>query len=137
MIVAEAARDRSLSRKILFDEWPHHVALKALLMIDHVIGNADGLRYTTRVVHVVEGTAAALHRLRHAPVPCESPLFPKLHGQADDLVALGAQHGRDGGGVNSARHGDGDGLCISHRRFRRSWISFWLLAPRFWLVEGS
>jgi hypothetical protein len=34
-----------------------------------------------------------------------------LHGQADDVVAFGAQHGRDGGGVHTARHRYGNRIC--------------------------
>ena len=109
MIVAQAARDGRASRKILLDERTHHVALEALLVIDHVIRDADGLGDAARVVHVVEGAAASLHRLRHALVPSQTALVPELHGQADDVVAFGAQHGRNGRGVNSSRHGDGDG----------------------------
>jgi len=33
---------------------------------------------------------------------------------ADNPMAFGAQHGCDGGGVNSPRHGDGDGLGRRH-----------------------
>jgi hypothetical protein len=52
-------------------------------------------------------------------LPGEAPLVPELHGQADNVVALGAEYGRDGGGIDTARHGYGDGIGIQ------------LLAPRF------
>jgi hypothetical protein len=45
-------------------------------------------------------------------VPGEAALVPELHGQADDVVAFGAQHRRDGGGVHTARHGYGNRVCI-------------------------
>ena len=32
----------------------------------------------------------------------ESPLVPELHRQADDVVSLCAQHGRDGGRIHTA-----------------------------------
>ena len=53
----------------------------------------------------------------------QTALVPELHGQADDVVALGTQHGRDGGGVNSSRHGYGDGSGC--------WTLSQLLAPSF------
>ena len=71
------------------------------------------LRHAARVVDVVERAAASLHRLRHALVSGQAALVPQLHGQADDVVPLGAQHGRDGGGIHTARHGYGDGLWCS------------------------
>jgi hypothetical protein len=44
----------------------------------------------------------------------EAALVPELHGQADNVVSFGAQHGRDGGGIDSPRHGYGDGLLSRH-----------------------
>ena len=41
MIVAEAAGDGRAAGKILLDERAHHVALKALLVIDHVVRDAE------------------------------------------------------------------------------------------------
>jgi hypothetical protein len=43
----------------------------------------------------------------------KSPLIPELHGEADNIVSFGAQHGRDGGGVDSSGHGDGNGLVVT------------------------
>ena len=42
----------------------------------------------------------------------EAALVPELEGEADEVVALGAQEGRDGGGVDSSGHGYGDGLAF-------------------------
>ncbi len=114
MIVAEAAGDGGASRQIFGDEGAHHVALEALFMIDDVVRNADVLGHAARVVDIVERAAAAGYLLGHAFVSGEAALVPELHGQADDVVSLGAQHGRDGGGIDSARHGYGDGLEIWH-----------------------
>ena len=69
-----------------------------------MLGHAAG------VVNVVERAAASLHRLGHALVSGQTALVPELHGQADDVVSVGAQHGRDGGRIHTARHGYGDGL---------------------------
>src|SRR6266403_686874 len=110
VIVAETARDRRASGKILLDERTNHIALKALLVIDHVVGDTQGLGNAACIVDVVDRTAAALDGFGHAFVSGETALVPELHGQADDVVAFGTQHGRDGRGVNSSRHGDGDGL---------------------------
>ncbi len=96
VIVAETARDRRASGKILLDKRPHHIALKALFVIDHVIGNAEGLGHAASIVHVVDRTAAALHGFGHAFVSGKTALIPELHGQANDVVPFGAQHGRNG-----------------------------------------
>src|SRR5271163_2902043 len=108
VIVAEAARDRRASGKILLDERPHHIALKTLFVIDHVIRNAESLGNTTRIVDVVNRAAAALHGFRHAFVASKSALVPELHGQADEAASFGAEHGRDCRGVDSSRHGYSD-----------------------------
>ena len=78
-------------------------------MIDHVVGDAQRLGYAASVVDVVDRTAASLDGLRHACVSGEAALVPELHGQADDGAPFGAQHGRYGRGVDSSRHGNGDG----------------------------
>src|SRR5438270_6808992 len=103
MIVAEAARDGRASGKIIGDEGADDVAFEALFVIDDVIGNADVLGDAACVVDIVEGAAAAGHLLGHALVSGEAALVPELHGQADDVVSLGAQHGGNGGGIDSTR----------------------------------
>src|SRR6266404_9484097 len=110
VIVAETAGDRCTPGKILLDERTHHIALKALFVIDHVVGDANGLGNAASIVDIVDRTAAALDGFGHAFVSGETALVPELHGQADDVVASGTQHGRDDRGVNSSRHGDSDGL---------------------------
>src|SRR5882724_10521713 len=110
MIVAETAGDRRASGKILFDEGTDYVALKTLFVIDDIVRDADGLGDTARVVDVVERAAASLDGLGHALVSSEAALVPELHRQADDVMPLNAEHGRYGRGVDSAGHGDRDGL---------------------------
>jgi hypothetical protein len=78
-------------------------------MINHVVRDAEGFGNPPSIVDIVNRTATALHGFRHTLVPGETPLIPELHGQADDVVAFGAQHGRNGRGVNSSRHSYGDG----------------------------
>ncbi len=112
MVVAQAARNRRASGKILGDERPHHVVLEALLLIDHVVRNAERLGHAARVVNVVDGAAASLHRLRHALMPGQPALVPELQRESHDVVALLAQHCRDGGRIHTARHGYRDGLVL-------------------------
>ncbi len=121
MIVAEAARDGRASREILGDERTHDVALETLFVIDHVIRNAEVLGDAAGVVNIVERAAAAGYLLGHALVSGEAALVPELHSQADDVVSFGAQHGRDGGGIDSARHGYGYGLTFLHVLFWSDW----------------
>ena len=119
MIVAEATGDRRAPGHVLFHERTNHVSLEALLVIDHVIRDADLLRDSACIVDVIERTAAPLHGLRHALLPGETPLVPELHRKADDVVPVGAQHGRDGGRIHPPRHGYGNCFCAQ------------LLAPSF------
>ena len=83
-------------------------------MIDDVVRNANCLGDSAGVVDVVERAASASHRLGHVLAPCEPALVPELHGEADDVVAVGAQHGRNGRRINSSRHGHGDGVVVRH-----------------------
>src|SRR5579859_3362609 len=114
VIVAEAARDGRTPRQILFNERPHDIALKSLLVIDHVVRNAKRFGHAPCIVNVVNRAAPPLHGFRHAFVPGEAPLVPELHGQANNVASFGAQHGCNGRGVNPSRHGHGDGFGIQH-----------------------
>src|SRR6185437_206145 len=114
VVVAQSARDGRAPGKILGDKRTHHVALKPLLVIDNVVGNAQVLGHGARVVDILNGAAAPLDVLRHALATGEPALVPELHGQANHVVAFGAQHGRDGGGIDTARHGYGNGLGLWH-----------------------
>jgi hypothetical protein len=110
MVVAQAARNRRAPGKILVNKRTHHVALKALLMVHHVIRNSQLLGHATRVIHVVNRAAASLHLLRHALVSGQPALVPELHRQANHVMPLSAQHGRNGGRIHTAGHGYGNGL---------------------------
>ncbi len=109
MIVAQTARNGSAAGKILLDEWTNYVTLEPVLVIDDVVRDADGLCHAAGVVNVIERTTAALHGLGHSRMASQTALIPELHREADDIVSLGAEHGRDGGGIDSTGHGDGDG----------------------------
>ncbi len=112
MIVAETAWDGRAPGKVLLNKRTHDVALEPVLVIDHVIRDTDSLGDAPRVIDVVKRTAATGDSFRHAITTSQATLVPQLHGQADKVVPLGAQHGRNGRGVNSSRHGDGDGLRL-------------------------
>jgi hypothetical protein len=95
VIVAEAARDRRTPGEVLFYERPHYIALETLFVIDHVVGDAEGLGNAASIVDIVDRATAALHRFGHAFVSGKPALVPELHGQADHATAFGAQHGRN------------------------------------------
>jgi hypothetical protein len=59
-------------------------------MGDDVIWNAQMLGDVARIVHVVERTAAAGDAAFRSKLR-QSPLIPKLHGQADNALALTPQ----------------------------------------------
>src|SRR5271165_918321 len=103
MIVAEAARDGRAPREIFGNKGTHYIALKALFMIDNIVRDANVLGDTARVMDIVERTTAAGHILWHSLMSSQPPLVPELHGQADDVVPLCTHHGRDGGGIHTAR----------------------------------
>src|SRR5579859_4919479 len=64
MVIAEAARNRSPSGEILLHKRTHHVVLKPLLVVHHVIRNAEVLGYTSGVVNIVDGATPPLHVFR-------------------------------------------------------------------------
>src|SRR5581483_6808838 len=112
-------RNRSAAGEILLHKRTNDIALKAVLMIHDVVRNADRFRNTTCVIDIIERATATLNGLGHALVTGEAALVPELHGQADDVVTFGAQHGRNGRGVNSSRHGNGNGSRIRHSTPKR------------------
>src|SRR5271163_1612297 len=105
MVVTERAGNGGASGEILLDEGAHDIALEALLMVDDVVGDVEVLGDAARVIHVVDGAATSASLLRHALFAGKAALVPELHGESDELVALGLEHGGDGRGVDSAGHG--------------------------------
>ena len=95
VVVAERAGNRRAPREILIDKRPHHIALEPLLLIHHVIGNAQVLGHAPRVIHVVERTAAArLRRIGNAVLARQPRLIPKLQREPDDRVRESAARTR-------------------------------------------
>ncbi|OLE64515.1 MAG: hypothetical protein AUG74_13100 [Bacteroidetes bacterium 13_1_20CM_4_60_6] len=115
VVIAEAARNRRATGKILIHKWTNYILLKTLLVIYHIVWNAEILGYAACIVNVLYGAAAPLHLLRHALTTSQTALVPELHGQSDNVIALRTQHGRDGGRIHTARHGYGNGLICRHK----------------------
>src|SRR5258707_137528 len=117
MVVAQAAWNRCAAGEVILDKGADNLALEALFVIDHVIGNPDGLGDTARVVDVVERAAAPLDGFGHAFVTGEAALVPELHGEPNHAVAVSAQHGCDGRRVDSSGHGYGNGSVRHQLQF--------------------
>src|SRR5271168_2676233 len=118
VVVAERAGNRRAARKIVVDEGANDILLEALLLVDDVIRDVEGLGYTAGVIHIIQAAAAARGTRRNTGLAGHALLVPELEGQADDVVSLCAQHGCDGRGVDSAGHGYSDSsswLCCCSR----------------------
>ncbi len=96
VIVAESAGNRRAAGEVLVDERTDDLGLEPVLRVDEVVGNAEVLGDAARVVYVVDGTAAALHRFGHALAAGEAALIPELQREPDDGVSLGVEHRGDG-----------------------------------------
>jgi hypothetical protein len=79
--VALDAGDRRLAGEVALGEAVDHRLAEALLVVEHVMGNADGLRHAAGVVDVLAGAAGALAVHGGAVVV-------ELERDADDVVAL-------------------------------------------------
>ncbi len=101
LLVAGDAGDRRLAGNVALGEWLDHLFAEALLVIEHVMGNAEPRGDVARVVDVLTGAAGAFAMRRRAVVV-------ELQRHADDIVALGGQKRRDDRGIDPARHGDDD-----------------------------
>jgi hypothetical protein len=114
VVVAEGAGDGGASGEVFRDEGLDDFGFEAVLLVDEVVGDVELLGYAAGVVDVVDGAAASLDGLGHAFVAGEAALVPELEGEADEVMALGAQECRDGGGVYASGHGYGDGFWLRH-----------------------
>src|SRR5262249_2056253 len=92
-------------------------------MVHHVVWNADGLCDGSSVIYVVKRAATSLDRLRHALLTGKAALIPELHREADHVMPLGAEHGRDRRRIDSARHGNGNGLGTHSIQMRMCGVS--------------
>ncbi len=88
MVVAERAGNRRAPGEVLRHKRPHHILLEALLLVHHVVGNAEVLGHAPRVVHVVERAAAArLGRVGNPMLARQPRLIPELEREADNVRA--------------------------------------------------
>jgi hypothetical protein len=109
VIVAKTARNRRTAGEILIHKRTNYITLKPVLMVDYVVRNPKMLGNATRIVNVLNRTAATLHMLRHSFASREPSLVPKLHSQANYRMPIRAQHGRDSGRIHSTGHRNGNG----------------------------
>lgn len=114
VVVAEGAGDGGAAGEVLCYEGPDDLGLEAGFLVDEVVGDVEMLGDAACVVDVVDGAAAALDGFRHSVVAGQATLVPKLKGEADEGVALGAKERGDSGGVDSAGHGYGDDVVVFH-----------------------
>jgi hypothetical protein len=99
--IALDARHRRLAERVGVSEIVDDGLAEAILVIEHVMGNAELGGDIARVVDVLPGAAGALAVGRRA-------MIVKLQRDADDIVALGLQQRSRRRGVDAARHGNDD-----------------------------
>ena len=99
--VALDARHRRLARDVARGEIFDHRFAEAILVIEHVMRDADPLGDVARIVDVLPGATGALAVGRGAMVV-------ELERDADHVVALGLQQRGRHRGIDAAGHGDDD-----------------------------
>ena len=106
-LVALDAGHGGFAGHVAVGEAVDHGFLEAVLIVEHVMRNADALRNRARVVDVLPGAtgAGAVHG---------GAMVVELQGDADDVIALGLEQRRSDRGIHPARHGN------DHARFRRA-----------------
>ncbi len=101
VLIAGDARDRRFAREIGTGERLDHLLAKALLVIEHIMRNAEPGRDIARIVDILPRAACALAVRRFSVVI-------ELHGDANDVVALGGEQRRRDRRIDAARHRDDD-----------------------------
>ena len=101
VLIAGDARHRSFARDIGSGERLDHLLAKALLVIEHIMGNAEPRRDVARIVNILSRAARALAVRRFAVVI-------ELHRDADHVVAFGGEQRRRDRRIDPARHRDDD-----------------------------
>ena len=96
--VALDAGDRRLAVEIALGEAVDHRLAEARLVVEHVMRDADRLGDAAGIVDVLAGAAGALAMGGGA-------VIVELQRDADDIVALALEQGRDDGRIDAARHG--------------------------------
>src|SRR5262249_31101930 len=95
LLVASDTGDRRLSRCIAVGESLHHRSLEALLVVEHVVGDAETVGHAAGVVDVLAGTAAAA-------APYRLAMIIELERDTDDVVALLLEQRRSHGRIDAA-----------------------------------
>ena len=103
--VALDARHRRLACRIAVGEPLDHRLAKAILIVQHIVRNADPFGDEAGVVDVLAGAACALAMGRRAMVV-------KLQRHADHVIALGLQQRGRGGRIHAAGHRDHDASVL-------------------------
>src|SRR5215472_4527026 len=104
-LVALDARHRGLTGHIALGEPVDDRLFEALLVVEHVMGNADPSGHRPGIVNVAAGAAGTFAMGRCAMVV-------ELERDADDVIALLGQQRRRYRGIDAARH------CHNHPRLR-------------------
>ncbi len=97
-LVAAHAGDRRLAAQIGVGEILDHRVAEAAFVVEHIVGDADGLGGGAGVEDVLAGAAGALLLHRRAMVV-------ELQGDADHVIAGALEQGGGDGGIHAAGHG--------------------------------
>src|SRR4029077_8177607 len=90
-----------LAVNIALGETVDHRLLETVLVVEHVVRNADPLRHRTGIIDILTRTAGALAMDR-------CTMVVELQGHADHIVALRLEQSSSHRGVDAAGHGDND-----------------------------
>ncbi len=86
VVVAQCAGNGRAPGEVFVDEWPHDLALEAVLRVHEVVGDAEVLGDATRIVDIVNRAAAALDCFGHALAAGQPALVPELKRETDDRM---------------------------------------------------
>src|SRR5262249_9118719 len=93
LLVADHARHRRLAGKIAVGELAHDSLGEPRLVIEDIVRNAERLRHVSGILDILAGATGPLATDRFA-------MIVHLKRDADHVVALAFQKGRDHGGIN-------------------------------------
>ena len=97
-LVAAHAGDRRLAPRVGVGEILDHRGAEAAFVVQHIVGDGDGLGGGAGVQDILAGAAGALLLHRRAVVV-------ELQGDAHHVVAGALEQGGGDGGIHAARHG--------------------------------
>ncbi len=117
LLVAGDAGNGRLALGVGLGEGVDHLGAKPRLVIQHVMRNAEPRRHLAGVENILAGAAGARPMFRFS-------LVVKLHGDADDVIALLLEQGRDHGRIDAAGHGH-DHAGFTRRLGQVETIAIW------------